>query len=158
VKFLKNNPTGTVTTVTTKGYKKEASPSIITHDVNLLGNIVSEGNIDLDGTLNGNVRCSILTIRASGYVKGEVVAGSVTVYGRVKGLIRAKHVQLCASCNVEGIVMHETISIEDGAFIDGKCKRTDKVQTSEDEEATDFEFEDASGGELKVLENIRLIR
>ena len=100
MKFLKNNPAGAVTTVTTKGNKKEASPSIITQDVNLLGNIVSEGNIDLDGTLNGNVRCSILTIRANGYVKGEVVANSVTVYGKVKGLISAKHVQLCASCNV----------------------------------------------------------
>ena len=142
-----------------KSNKKEATPSVITRDVNVLGNIVSDGNIDFDGMLNGNIRCATLTIRANGYIKGEVVANHVIVYGKIKGLIRAKHVQLCSTCNVDGIVMHETISIEDGAFLDGKCKRTDKVQTSEDEyNDGDFAFEDSSATDLKVLENIRLIR
>lgn len=156
--FRKNNPPGGLS-ASAKNSRKEVAPSIITRDVNVLGNIVSEGNIDFDGTLNGNIRCSILTIRANGHIKGEVVADTVIVYGKIKGLIRAKHVQLCASCNVEGIVMHETISIEDGAFIDGKCKRTDKIQTSEEEdESGGFAFEDSADSELKVLENIRLIR
>jgi cytoskeletal protein CcmA (bactofilin family) len=159
MKFRKNSPTASVPATTSKYNKKEVSPSILTQDVNLLGNIVSEGNIDFDGTLNGNIRCSTLTIRGNGYIKGEVVANNVIVYGKIKGLIRAKNVQLCSTCNVEGIVMHETISIEDGAFIDGKCKRSDKVQTSDedDNESNDFAFEDASA-DLKVLENIRLIR
>ena len=89
-----------------------------------------------------------------------MVANTVIVYGKIKGLVRAKHVQLCSTCNVDGIVMHETISIEDGAFIDGKCKRTDKAQTSEDDnsESDAFTFEENESSELKVLENIRLIR
>ncbi len=159
MKFRKNSPANSIATVVGKQSKKEVSPSIITRDVNLLGNIVSEGNIDFDGTLNGNIRCSTLTIRSNGYIKGEVVANNVVVYGKVKGLIRAKNVQLCSTCNVEGIVMHETISIEDGAFIDGKCKRTDKVHTSDEDESesSDFVFEDSSS-DTKVLENIRLIR
>lgn len=159
MKFRKNSTSVSVPAGTSKQNKKEGSPSIITCDVNLLGNIVSEGNIDFDGTLNGNIRCATLTIRGNGYVKGEVVANNVIVYGKVKGLIRAKNVQLCSTCNVEGIVMHETISIEDGAFIDGKCKRSDKVQTSDedDNDSSDFSFEESSS-DLKVLENIRLIR
>ncbi|MBY0407993.1 MAG: polymer-forming cytoskeletal protein, partial [Rickettsiales bacterium] len=76
------------------GSKKEQIPSVITADVNVLGNIVSDGNMDFDGTLNGNIRCNMLTIRANGSIKGEVVANTVMVYGRVKGLIRAKNVQL----------------------------------------------------------------
>lgn len=147
--------------VKTSGSRKEPIPSIITQDVNILGNIVSDGNMDFDGTLNGNIRCSTLTIRANGFIKGEVVADHVFIYGKVKGLVRAKHVQLFSGCNVEGVIMHETISIEDGAFIDGKCKRTDKVHTAEDEEADsdgDFLFDDSNGSEPKMLENIRLIR
>jgi len=144
------------------GNKKETIPSIVTQDVNVLGNIVSDSNIDFDGTLNGNIRCSILTIRENGFIKGEVVANNVFIYGKVKGLVRAKHVHLFAGCNVEGIVMHETLSIEDGAFIDGKCKRTDKIQTAEDEadsdSDTDFVFDDSNTVESKILENIRLIR
>ena len=157
--FQKNNKSGAPSAPGGKSNKKEATPSVITRDVNVLGNIVSDGNIDFDGMLNGNIRCATLTIRTNGYIKGEVVANHVIVYGKIKGLIRAKHVQLCSTCNVDGIVMHETISIEDGAFLDGKCKRTDKVQTSEDEDNDgDFAFEDSSATDLKVLENIRLIR
>lgn len=146
--------------VRTGGNKKETIPSIITQDVNVLGNIVSDSNIDFDGTLNGNIRCAILTIRENGFIKGEVVANSVMIYGKVKGLVRAKHVQLFNGSNVEGIIMHETISIEDGAFIDGKCKRTDKIQSSEDEASDegDFVFDDSNTVDSKVLENIRLIR
>ncbi len=145
------------------GKKNDLIPSVITSDVNVLGNIVSDGNMDFDGTLNGNIRCNILTIRANGSIKGEVAANTVMVYGRVKGLIRAKNVQLFSTCNVEGIIMHETIAIEDGAFIDGKFKRTDKVQVDEDEDSgssstSDFSFDESNTLDSKVLENIRLIR
>lgn len=142
--------------------KNDLIPSVITSDVNVLGNIVSDGNMDFDGTLNGNIRCNILTIRANGTIKGEVVANTVMIYGRVKGLIRAKNVQLFSTCNVEGIIMHETVAIEDGAFIDGKFKRTDKVQVDEEEEDnssnTNFAFDESNTLDSKVLENIRLIR
>lgn len=158
--FLKNNASNTGAGKSSSGGRKDAIPSVMTSDVNVLGNIVSDGNIDFDGTLNGNIRCNMLIIRANGCVKGEVVANNVMVYGRVKGLIRAKNVQLFATCNVEGIIMHETIAIEDGAFIDGKFKRSDKVQMDDESEADDGElvFDESNTLDSKVLENIRLIR
>jgi cytoskeletal protein CcmA (bactofilin family) len=154
--FTKNNSTA----LTRSSGKKDSSiPTVITQDVNILGNIVSDGNVDFDGTLNGNIRCATLTIRNNGCIKGEVVAHNVLIYGRVKGLIRAKHVQLFSSCNVEGIIMHETVAIEDGAFIDGKFKRTDKIQSEETEDSTaDFAFDESNTLDTKVLDNIRLIR
>ena len=153
--FHKTNSKAVATKSTAK---KDNTPSVITKDVNLIGNIISEGNVDFDGNLNGNIRCTTLTIRPNGCVKGEIVANSILVYGIVKGLIRAKHVQLFAHCNVEGIIMHETISIEDGAMVDGKFKRTDKVQPADEESDADFSFDDSALSEAKVLENIRLIR
>src|SRR5437868_2430633 len=102
--FLRNNGNG----IAKPSSRKETIPTIITHDVHILGNIVSDGNIDFDGTLNGNIRCHTLTIRAGGAIQGEVIAENVLIYGKVKGLIRAKNVQLFATCNVEGIIMHET--------------------------------------------------
>ena len=155
--FRKNSTSTAITKATSS--KKESIPSIITQDVHVLGNIVSDGNIDFDGTLNGNVRCDTLTIRTNGFIKGEVVCNNVLVYGKVKGLIRAKNVQLFATCNVEGIIMHETIAIEDGAFIDGKFKRADKVESSDDDDnGVDFSFDESNTVDGKILENIRLIR
>ena len=138
--------------------RRETTPSVVTKEFNILGNIVSEGNIDFDGTLNGNVRCDTLTLRGNGHIKGEVVANSVHVYGVIKGLIRAKDVHLYANCNVEGIIMHEAVTIQDGAIVDGKFKRTDRVQPAGERIAeVEYAFEEPSSTESKILENIRLI-
>lgn len=137
--------------------KKEQVPSVIAKDIHMLGNVVSEGMVDFDGKLDGNIRCDSLVVRNNAFIKGEILANSVSVYGRVKGLIRSKSVHLHATCHVEGIIMHESLTIEDGAYLDGKCKRTDKLESDDESE---FSFEDVSDTqkETKVLENIRLIR
>ena len=53
--FLKNS-TPTLPGVTSS--RKEAIPTVITRDLHILGNIVSDGNIDFDGTLDGNIRAN----------------------------------------------------------------------------------------------------
>ncbi len=107
--------------------------SVIAHDTNILGSLVSEGSVDFDGKIDGNIRCHTLTVRKNGYVKGDIDADIVHVYGKTEGIIRAKNVNLYADCHVEGIILHDNISIENGAFIDGKCKRSDKTSDFSDE-------------------------
>lgn len=129
---------------------KTVTPSVLAHDVNVLGNIISEGYLDIDGRIEGNIKCVELTVRKNGIVKGDIIADTVNIYGRVKGLIKGKHVNLYKTCSVEGIIMHEAVSIEDGAQVDGQFKRSNKPieEMTEDESA-------ASGSSL--IENIRLI-
>jgi len=136
--------------------KKDATFTVISKNMHILGNIVHEaGTVDFNGTLDGNLRCETLTIRPDGVINGEINASTVMVYGRVNGLIRAKNVHLYAGSYIEGIIMHEQISIEDGAFLDGKCKRTDKVSSP----ALSFDSDDEPQEKpVKILENIRLIR
>ena len=131
--------------------KKGAVPSVISADLNILGTVVSEGVIDFSGTMDGNVRCQSLTVRADGKISGEVHAESVFIYGNIKGIIRAREVHLFSTCHIEGIIMHETISIEDGAFIDGTCKRSDRMPTMESVDAP----QDTST--VEILENLRLM-
>lgn len=140
----------------TKPGKAEMAPTVVGKNMHILGNIVHEGGVvDFNGTLDGNLRCEALTVRADGVINGEIIANSVAVYGKVNGLIKAKNVHLYSGSTIEGIVMHEQICIEDGAFIDGKCKRTDKVASSVS--VADFEDEPQEKP-VKILENIRLIR
>ncbi len=157
---------------------RELIPTIVTPDVHLIGNLVSEGSVDFSGTIDGNVRCDTFTLRPQGTVKGEVIANTVQIQGTVKGLIRAKNVHLQASCKVEGIIIHEQLSIEDGAFVDGKFKRSDRPADSATSNDTDTDSNSnnetfdssaatllarsnvpaSAGSNVKVLENIRLIR
>ncbi len=144
---------------------RQGVPSVITSDVHLLGNLVSESVVDFSGTIDGNIHCDVLTLRSEGTVKGEIVANIVNIHGTVKGLIRAKTVNLLASCKVEGIIIHEQLSIEDGAFVDGKFKRSDRISTansiSDEANMMDsaVDYSDSRQMEnVKILENIRLIR
>jgi cytoskeletal protein CcmA (bactofilin family) len=100
--------------------------SVISQDTHILGTIISDGNIDFDGTVDGNIRCQNLNVRKNAVIKGDVTAELLNVYGKINGLVRAKQVNLYKDCYVEGIVMHEGLIIEEGAFLDGKCKRMDK--------------------------------
>lgn len=151
--------------------KRGVLPSVIAADMCVLGNVISDGMLDIDGKIEGNVRCHTASIRENGLVKGDVVAEVVHVYGTIEGLVKAKSVMLYGSARVAGTVMHESLTIEDGAFIDGKLKRTDKV-FMEDESAAmltsqasqmleahfDNDNDDASDAERIVLEHLRLIR
>lgn len=125
----KNNPPAAAAGGKPPAPSRKAVPSVISGDMNILGNIVSEGVIDFDGCIDGNIRCGTLVLRPNGRINGEVHAETVQVYGKVKGLIKARMVNLYASCAVQGVIMHETIAIEDGANIDGKFKRINKSGT-----------------------------
>ncbi len=103
---------------------KSKAPSILSADLTVTGSIVSDGEVQLDGTVEGDVRASSLTIGEEATVKGEVVAENVVVRGRVEGSVRARQVQLAATARVEGDVVHASLAIESGAYFDGHCKRS----------------------------------
>lgn len=139
---------------------KKSAPSVISADMNVLGNIISEGFLDIDGRIEGNVKCESVVIRANGRVKGDVVADNIQIYGRVDGLVKAKMVNLYNTAHVSGVIMHESLSIEDGAFVDGKFKRTDKVfiDDADGDAAGDGETgEQSSEQEESVMDSLRLI-
>ncbi len=69
-----------------------------------------------------------MLIGESAIVKGEIVGDTVRVYGSVNGQIKARAVTLGKSARVVGNILHETLSIEDGAFLDGRCKRMSEVK------------------------------
>ncbi len=141
---------------------RNSAPSIISRDMNIMGNMISDGTIDIDGHIEGNVRANLITIRKDGKVNGDVHADEVQIYGHIKGLVRAKDVHLYASARVEGSIMHEILSMEEGAFVDGKFKRNDRVHLddkmmSEVSSADDNDDSDVAEEEVRLLENIRLI-
>jgi len=98
-------------------------PSIISADLSIDGHMSSAGEIQVDGTVNGDIRCKALIVGVKGSVFGEVVAQTVRMHGAVKGMIRAKSVFLASTARMSGDVEHESLAIEPGAFMEGHCKR-----------------------------------
>ncbi|HRX38202.1 MAG TPA: polymer-forming cytoskeletal protein, partial [Parvularculaceae bacterium] len=90
--------------------KPAGVPSIISADVVMRGNINAAGEVQFDGSLEGDIRATSLIIGEKATVKGEVVCENVTVRGRVEGGIRAKQVSLAATAHIQGDILHSSLS------------------------------------------------
>jgi cytoskeletal protein CcmA (bactofilin family) len=97
--------------------------SLIADDIVIEGNLRGDGELQVDGLIQGDVAVTRLTIGEGGKVDGSVQADSVEVRGRVIGAITAKQVRLYASAHVDGDITHEQLTMEAGAFFQGRSLR-----------------------------------
>ncbi len=115
----------------TNGSAKTAAnrsvPSILSSNLNVVGNLKTEGEIQVDGTVEGNVTGRALVIGERARVVGEIVADDVVVHGTAEGCIRARRVQLTKTAKVSGDIYHESLAIEAGAYVEGQLKRLEKA-------------------------------
>ncbi len=113
------------------------TPSIIGSDVEIEGNIRTVGELQLDGSITGDLTCGGLVMGESGAVKGTISADNVTIRGSVNGEIRARSVRLEKSAVVDGDVYHESLSVESGAKLTGRFAHTsspkEKAKSAPDE-------------------------
>jgi cytoskeletal protein CcmA (bactofilin family) len=101
------------------------SPSIIGEDLTVTGNVLSRGEVQVDGQIQGDVHCSSLIVGEKAQITGGIVAEDVVVRGRVMGSVRGMRVTLQASSHVEGDVFHQSLAIEQGAYFEGKSRRSE---------------------------------
>ena len=105
--------------------KPKPSPSILSSDLTITGNVQTTGDIQIEGRVEGDIRAHLLTVGESATVKGEITADDVIVNGRVIGRLRGLKVRLTSTARVEGDVIHKTIAIESGAHFEGSVQRQD---------------------------------
>ena len=111
--------------------------NIIGASTTIEGTLRSSGNVNISGTVNGNVEVEGRTIvMPGGVVEGEVASTSAEVGGTVNGrvLVRERLV-LKASAVVEGDIRTEKLVIEDGATFNGKCEMGASARPSKREAA-----------------------
>ena len=105
--------------------KAKPSPSVISTDLTIKGNLMTSGDIQVEGTIEGDIRAHLLTVGQSAVISGEVVADDIVVHGHVKGTVRGLKVRLTSSAQVEGDIIHKTIAIESGAHFEGSVQRAE---------------------------------
>lgn len=103
--------------------KPKPSPSLLSSDLVIKGNLTTSGDIQCEGTIEGDVRAHLITVGQTATIRGEVVADDVVVDGRVVGRVRGLKVRLTATAQVEGDIVHKTIAIESGAHFEGSVQR-----------------------------------
>ena len=96
--------------------------TIISYGVKVEGKVSSNGSIRLDGTIQGDIICQgNVTIGESGEVFGKVNGQSITIGGKVEGMINAKEkLMLESKADLKGDIFTKILVVEAGARFDGK--------------------------------------
>ncbi|RPE71206.1 cytoskeletal protein CcmA (bactofilin family) [Pacificibacter maritimus] len=110
--------------------KAKPPASVLSSDLTVVGNLKTTGDIQIEGTVEGDIRAHLLTIGETATVRGEVMADDVVINGRIIGRVRGLKVRLTSAAKVEGDIIHKTIAIESGAHFEGSVQRADDPLTT----------------------------
>lgn len=88
------------------------------------GTVRSKGNLNVSGTVTGNIEVEGRTmVMPGGVVDGEIVTTSAEVAGTIRGtLVVRERLVLKASAVIEGDIRTEKLVVEDGATFNGECR------------------------------------
>lgn len=100
------------------------SITIISAGAVIEGKLTSNGNIRIDGIINGNIDAhGNITVGEHGEINGEVKGKTITLGGKVFGSINASEkVLLEAKSILKGDLITKILVVEEGAVFDGTSK------------------------------------
>jgi cytoskeletal protein CcmA (bactofilin family) len=87
------------------------------------GDIITEGDLRVDGTLSGKINTKgLLVLGEKGLVEGEVTCQNALIAGTVKAKIQVSELlSLKSTANLQGDIITNKLSIEPGASFTGSC-------------------------------------
>ena len=97
--------------------------TLISAGTTLKGDVNSNNDLRIDGTIIGNIRSnSKIIIGTSGVVEGDIDCNQADITGKVNGNIKAKDLlQLKGECNITGNVQAGKLQVEPTATFNGEC-------------------------------------
>ncbi len=97
--------------------------TIIGPSVKVEGNFKGDGNITVEGMVQGSLKTSHnLTIGSQAKIKAEIEAKNLFLSGEVKGNVKVhERAELSKSARLLGNIETKVISVEQGAVLNGKC-------------------------------------
>jgi cytoskeletal protein CcmA (bactofilin family) len=101
----------------------KAGDTVIGQSVKVEGHFVGEGNVLVDGQLQGSLKTKHnVSIGSTAKVKADVEAVDVHLAGELNGNVKATgKLTITSSARLTGNLEAATLAVEEGAMISGKC-------------------------------------
>jgi len=99
--------------------------SVIGADLSITGNLESTGEVQIDGEVQGDIHAARIVVGEQASITGALIADEIVIRGNVQGSIRGNSVTFQAASRIEGDVFHKTLAIEQGAYFEGKSRRSE---------------------------------
>ena len=117
-----NTPASSMPNTTQTPSRPNEKLSIISPGLKVVGNLISEDDIQVNGTVEGDIQSASLTVTNNAQINGSISADTVMINGTVNGQLNANKVKVAATGRVKGDITYRSISMEEGALIDGHLR------------------------------------
>jgi cytoskeletal protein CcmA (bactofilin family) len=104
-----------------------SAPSILSDDLTIEGDIVSEGEVHINGTVKGDVTGRKLTLGEDGAITGAVEVDDAVIGGKLAGRLTATSVVLLSTARVAADITHVSLAIAPEAVFEGFSRRVDTI-------------------------------
>ena len=94
--------------------------SIIGEGIEFSGEINTEGNIHLDGIMNGVIKAQEVVIGPNGEFEGEIIAETLIINGKIKGKFIVKNLNIKKEGFLQGKAKYEIIIVDSGGRVQGE--------------------------------------
>lgn len=113
--------------------KKDKYVNIGNYNVDILGGIIANNNINVNCKVIGNIKCNkSVMLGKHADVTGDINAVNIIIYGEVTGNITASNtVTLCKGAVVHGDITTSYIVIDAGAWFSGECNTIQEIEEQE---------------------------
>ena len=94
------------------------------------GDVISSGDIRIDGNINGKIISKAkVVIGPSSVVTGDIDAQNADISGRVTGkIVISETLVLKSSANIQGDITVNKLLVESGAEFNGNCRMNSSVR------------------------------
>ena len=106
---------------------ENATINLISNGTDIKGDIKSNGDIRIDGSLTGNLSTKgKVVIGPTGRINGEIICKNSEVSGVIEGkIVVGQLLSLKASSKILGDIITAKLAIEPGARFTGNCNMSD---------------------------------
>jgi cytoskeletal protein CcmA (bactofilin family) len=108
--------------------------SVIGNGITIIGEVQCTTDLQVEGRVNGDIRCATLFLNVGGVVAGTIHADRVRVSGTVEGNIEAGDLAIEPTARVTGDILYSRLKVATGGIMEGSLKRRptdDKVLVPE---------------------------
>lgn len=118
------------------GPGRDAGRSVISSDVRIEGSLATDGVLEFDGQITGDLQAHALGVGRAAQVNGNISGAFVTIDGTVDGDISATTLTLKPTAVVTGALSYVNVTVESGAVVNGRFSRLPEPATIEGPEAS----------------------
>jgi len=106
-------------------FASKGKTTVIAEGLRIIGSVSADGAVQVNGQIDGDLNCTSITVSPKALINGAIKARSVVINGKVEGPISGQDVVLKPHASVTGDIQAHSLSIERGAYFDGRSLRPD---------------------------------